>query len=110
LEESNSDTLPPVTTYFATFDSTGKKIDGIVFACQCSPDRFKVGTMDLDKNIEIKEYKNIWMNDPQKDGYLGNEVIGKELMGTCYYSLDGEGRFHLSMSDTRVGRSRRLGN
>jgi tetratricopeptide (TPR) repeat protein len=88
-----ADTLPPVKTFLATYDKNGKYIDKLEFACRCSPDEFKTGTLGTDLKAEIKSYRNVWQNDPREKGYKDNTVARKELLYTEYYIMDKSGHF-----------------
>jgi tetratricopeptide (TPR) repeat protein len=89
--EAMADTLAPVTTLLVTYDSLGKPVDKLVFACQCSPEQVRAGVFNEDKTIQVKEFKRNWQFDPRAKGYQGNSITGYDLQGIKTYTLTDDG-------------------
>ncbi len=91
--EVMGDTLPPVTTYLQTYDSTGKQIDNHVLACFCDPTKIVEGTLEPNQVITMTEYKQVWKFDPINEGYANNSVVQQIKLNTEYVQLTDAGRF-----------------
>jgi hypothetical protein len=56
-------------------------------------ENFKVFTLQPNYSFEIKDYKNIFKNDPEQSGYDSNYVIKSELLGVAGYRIGSNGKF-----------------
>jgi len=92
LEDANGNR--PTYFFLATYSPTGKLIDKMLVAGQRSfTDPFKVLNLKENLNFEVKDYKNIFKNDPEKGGYENNYVVKSELLGSTNYRIAPGGRF-----------------
>lgn len=84
----------PVFFFLVTYDANGKIIDKIPVAGQpdfTSP--LKVFTMKSNYTFEVKDFKNIFKDDPDKAGYDSNYVIRSEPLGSANYRIRPDGKF-----------------
>ncbi|MDB5283232.1 MAG: hypothetical protein JWO06_2307 [Bacteroidota bacterium] len=91
--ETVADTLNPVETRIATYDSAGKEIDDMQFSCYCSPQEIKEGTMDANRVITVNQYERKWKFNPLDKGYIDNEILSDKMVLTRKYSINSEGKF-----------------
>jgi len=73
-----ADTLNPVKTFLATYDTTGKLVENEMIGCFCSPSSSMGFTINKDLSINITNYKTNWEADPLEAGYAGNKITGVE--------------------------------
>ena len=72
----------------------GKIIDKIPVAGQTNfTSPLKVFTMQPNYTFEVKDFKNIFKEDPDKVGYDSNYVIRSEPLGSAYYRIRSDGKF-----------------
>lgn len=84
----------PVVFFLVTYDGNGKIIDKMPVAGQKAfTDVFKVFTLKPNYTFEVKDYKNIFKDDPEKDGYDSNYVVRSEPLGTANYRIAVNGKF-----------------
>ena len=74
-----ADTLNPVSTIVATYDSLGNVIDNEVIGCFCSPTTSQAFTISADFTIESSEYIYKWKFDPIEKGFAGNKIESFEV-------------------------------
>lgn len=84
----------PVFFFLTTYDQNGRIIDKMKVAGQSNfTDPVKVFTLQPNYSFEVKDYKNIFKNDPAESGYDSNYVIRSEPLGTANYRINAEGKF-----------------
>jgi len=84
----------PTSFILTSFDRNGKIIDKMRAAGQESfTDTFKVLTIQPNLTFEIRDYKNIYKNDPEQEGYQKNYVTHSEPLGVNYYRIAANGKF-----------------
>lgn len=84
----------PVSYTIASFTPTGKLIDKKIIAGHLALDSaFKECSFINNSEFEIKEYKNIYKKDTEKEGYENNPIVKRDLLTTYKYSIDSVGRF-----------------
>jgi len=87
----------PVYFYLVTYSAQGKIIDKLQVGGQKTfTENFKTLVLKENLNLEVKDFKNIYEKDPQKDGYENNKVAKSELVSTSYYHLNAKGKFEKS--------------
>jgi len=92
LTDANGNT--PTYFYMVTYAPGGKIIDKMLVAGQRSfTDAFRVLSLKQNYNFEIREYKNIFKDDPEKDGYEHNYVVKSELLGVNNFRIKPDGHF-----------------
>ncbi|HVV06338.1 MAG TPA: hypothetical protein VHC96_19035, partial [Puia sp.] len=76
------------------YDRNGKIIDKMRAAGQQDfTDTFKVFVLQPNLTFEIRDYKNIYKNDPETVGYDKNYVVRSEPLGTNHYRIGANGKF-----------------
>jgi tetratricopeptide (TPR) repeat protein len=84
----------PVFFLLVTYDHKGRIIDKMQVAGQRNfTEVFKVFTIQPNYAFEIKDYKNIFKEDPEKIGYDSNYVVRSELQGTANFRIAAGGKF-----------------
>ena len=84
----------PVYFYLVTYSPQGKIIDKIPAGGQKTfTDNFKTLSLQENLSFEIKDFKNTYEKDPEKDGYENNKVIKSDLVSTSYYKINSKGKF-----------------
>ena len=84
----------PVFFLLSTYDRNGRIIDKMQVAGQRNfTENFKVFTLQPNYSFEIKDYKNIFKNDPEQVGYDSNYVVKSELLGVAGYRIAANGKF-----------------
>jgi hypothetical protein len=84
----------PVFYFLVTYDRNGRIIDKIRVAGQENfTDAFKVFTMQPNYSFEVKDFKNIYKDDPEKAGYDSNYVVRSEPLGSAGYRIRPDGKF-----------------
>jgi hypothetical protein len=92
LKDANGNNL--VFYLLTTYDRTGKIIDKMPVAGQSAfTDPFKVLTIQPNYTFEIRDYKNIYKDDPEKVGYDSNPVVRSEPQGSTAYRIAANGKF-----------------
>jgi hypothetical protein len=87
-----SDTLPPVETYFATYDSTGTQVAKQLFASYES-ENITTGLFNNNNVLMITEYHEEWKEDPNQNGVLGNEIVKEDVIDRKYFKIGKKGEF-----------------
>lgn len=89
-----NDGASPVSYTLASFTPTGRLIDKKIIAGHIALDSaFKECSFVSDREFEVKEYKNIYEKDTEKEGYENNPIVKRDLLNTYKYSIDSTGRF-----------------
>jgi hypothetical protein len=71
-----ADTLNPVKTFIATYDTLGNMIQNEMISCYCSP-LTRVSLLTENEYVfNTIEYIIQWEMDPLEKGYAGNKIIG----------------------------------
>lgn len=71
-----ADTLNPVKTFIATYDTLGNMIQNEMISCYCSP-LTRVSLLTENEYVfNTIEYIIQWEMDPLEKGYAGNKMIG----------------------------------
>jgi hypothetical protein len=84
----------PVFFFLVTYDRTGKIIDKMQVAGQSNfTEPFKVFTIQPNYSFQVKDFKNIFKNDPKEDGYENNYVVRSEPLGINNYRISVSGKF-----------------
>lgn len=84
----------PVSYTIASFTPTGKLIDKKIIAGHLALDSaFKECSFVNNSEFEIKEYKNTYEKDTEKEGYQNNPIVKRDLLASYKYSIDSTGRF-----------------
>jgi hypothetical protein len=71
-----ADTLNPVKTFIATYDTLGNMIQNEMISCFCSPITRISLNVENEFTFNTIEYNIKWENDPLEKGYAGNKMIG----------------------------------
>ena len=92
VEDANHYT--PESFTLVTFDNNGMLIDKMRAGGQKNfTDTFKVFTMQPNFTFQIRDYRNIYKNDPDQVGYEHNYVVRSEPLGTNTYRIAANGKF-----------------
>ena len=84
----------PIFFYLVTYDGRGKIIDKIQVAGQKAfSDPFKVFTMQPNYTFEVRNFKNIYKDDPETAGYDSNVVVKSEPLDAASYHIGANGKF-----------------
>lgn len=84
----------PVFFLLSTYDKNGKIIDKMRVAGQRNfTEVFKVFRLQPNYTFEIRDYKNIFKNDPEQVGYDSNYVVKSEPLGIATYRIGSDGKF-----------------
>jgi len=84
----------PLSYVLISFDSKGILIDKKAVGGQMQfSDPYLACTIQPNLHFEIKQFKNIYQNDPEKNGYENNTIVRADLMGTEHYKIDEHGKF-----------------
>lgn len=84
----------PTFFMLTSYDRNGKIIDKMRAAGQQDfTDTFKVFVLQPNLTFEIRDYKNIYKNDPETVGYDKNYVVRSEPLGTNHYRIGANGKF-----------------
>ena len=90
----------PVYFYMVTYSPQGKIIDKMQVGGQKTfTDNFKDLLLKQNLTMEVKEFKNIYEKDTEKDGYENNKVVKSELLTTAYYRINAKGKFEKANKD-----------
>ncbi|HVU57485.1 MAG TPA: hypothetical protein VHD83_20620 [Puia sp.] len=93
-ELADANHYTPTSFILTSFDHNGKIIDKMRAAGQRDfTDTFRVFTIQPNLTFEIRDYKNIYKNDPESVGYEKNYVVRSEPLGVNDYRITPEGRF-----------------
>lgn len=91
--------LDPTAYIIASFSNTGRLIDKKTIAGSVALDSaFKECSFISSKEFEVKEYKNIYEKDTEKEGYDDNKIIRRDLLATYKYAIDSTGKFSVQAS------------
>ncbi len=83
-----ADTLNPVYTYLATYDSLGTIISNENISCFCSPLERKTCIIKADKSILVTSFKTEWEKDPIEFGYGSNKVVSQQELNKQSFYID----------------------
>jgi len=84
----------PTFFYLVTYDPHGKIIDKLAVAGQQAfTDPVKVFTMQPNFEFEVRDFKNIYKNDPDSVGYDSNAIIRTDPVGVANYRIASTGKF-----------------
>lgn len=84
----------PVFFFLVSFDHNGKIIDKLAVAGQQNlSDPVKVFTMQPNFEFEVRDFKNVYKNDPDSVGYDSNTIIGTDPAGVANYRIAASGKF-----------------
>jgi hypothetical protein len=84
----------PIFFYLVTYDKKGKIIDKIQVAGQKAfSDPFKVFTLQPNYTFEIRNFKNIYRDNPDTAGYDSNIVVKSEPLSAASYRIGANGKF-----------------
>lgn len=84
----------PTFFMLTSYDRNGRIIDKIRAAGQNDfTDTFKVFVLQPNLSFEIRDYKNIYKNDPEQAGYEKNYVVRSEPLGVNNYRIGPNGKF-----------------
>lgn len=84
----------PIFFFLVTFDPSGKIIDKLAVAGQQTlADPVKVFTMQPNFEFEVKDFKNIYKNDPDSVGYDSNAIIRTDPAAVANYRIAASGKF-----------------
>lgn len=90
----DAERIDPTAYIIASFTNTGRLIDKKTIAGSVALDSaFKECSFISNKEFEVKEYKNIYEKDTEKEGYEDNRIIRRDLLATYKYTIDSTGRF-----------------
>lgn len=93
--KSYEEDLAPVSYMIASFSNTGRLIDKKMIAGAVALDSaFKECTFASKQEVEVKEYKNIYEKDTEKEGYENNPIVRRDLLTTYKYTIDSTGKFN----------------
>jgi hypothetical protein len=91
---NDADGNSPVFFFIATYDGNGKIIDKMPVAGQADfTAPFKVLTIQPNFNFEVRDFHNVYKDDPQQVGYDSNHVIRSEPQGAAAYRIAANGKF-----------------
>jgi len=88
-----SDTLPPVETNFAVYDSTGKQVSLQLFSSSDGPSKIVTGSFNSKNELLITEYHEEWQSDPTTAGYEGNKIVKETVVERQFLQLSERGEF-----------------
>lgn len=78
----------------ASYNPEGKQIDKLVLGGQLwLADALRVGQINAEGEIAIKEYRQHWQKDPEEAGYYENKVVRTSYLKTMRYQIDNRGHF-----------------
>jgi len=84
----------PVFFYLVTYDPHGKIIDKLAVAGhQEFSEPVKVFTMQPSFEFEVRDFKNVYKNDPDSVGYDSNAIIRTDPVGVANYRIAASGKF-----------------
>ncbi len=90
----------PVYFLLVTYSPQGKIIDKMQVGGQKTfTDNFKDLVVKPNLSMEIKEFRNIYEKDPDKDGYENNKVVKSNLLTTSYFRINAKGKFEKADKD-----------
>jgi len=91
---ADANNYSPTFFMLTSYDRNGKIIDKIRAAGQQNfTDTFKVFVLQPNLTFEIRDYKNIYKNDPETVGYDKNYVVRSQPLGVNNYRIGINGKF-----------------
>lgn len=76
----------------ASYNSKGKRVDKLLAGGQIElTEALRVGKIEADGSIEVKEFNQKWAKDPKEEGYYDNKVVGTSLKRTKHYQIKADG-------------------
>lgn len=84
----------PVFFFLVTYDRTGKIIDKLEVAGQQNfTGPVKVFTLQPNYTFEVRDFKNVYKDDPEQVGYDSNTIVRTDPIGVTNYRIGASGRF-----------------
>ena len=82
--------MTPVYTYLVTYNPEGNRISQKLFSCNCSAEKFKLGSID-ESGITVNEYKRTLEHPITEVRLEDNKVLKEEIVATTQYVFDESG-------------------
>ena len=84
----------PVGYILVSFSPKGKVIDKMFAAGELFANKtYRVATINENGRFQVKEYKEAYEHDPEKDGYENNKLKSSVLVKTLNYKIGPDGHF-----------------
>jgi tetratricopeptide (TPR) repeat protein len=82
--------MVPVYTYLVTYNPEGNRISEKLFSCNCSAEKFKLGSID-EKGITVTEYKRHLERPITEVALENNKVLKEEVVSATHYVFEDSG-------------------